>query len=251
MHGVSAFTDDRLLDGRVMLRQPATGFRAAVDPVLLAAFVPAKPGQRVLEAGCGSGAAFLCLAIRVAELSIVAIERDEATAELARDNAARNGLGDRATVIAGDVADPGLVSRLGRFDHAFANPPFWPGGTPPPSARRAAATHESAADLRAWVRFLGSGLIRGGTISLVLPSARFADGVAALKAAQCGGVLLLPLAPHEGEPARRVLLRGIVQSKSPDQVLPALALHARGQGYTADAERILRAGEALPVTPAV
>ena len=219
---MSAFTDDRLLDGRVMLRQPATGFRAAVDAV----------------------------AARVAELSIVAIERDEATAELARDNAARNGLGDRATVLAGDVADTALPPRLGRFDHAFANPPFWPGGTPPPSAARAAATHESNADLRAWVRFLGSGLIRGGTISLVLPAARFAEGIAALKAVPCGGILLLPLAPHTGEPARRVLLRGTVQSKSPDQILPPLALHARGKGYTADAERILRMGEALPVMPA-
>ena len=33
--------DDRLLDGRVRLRQPAQGYRAAIDPVLLAAASPA------------------------------------------------------------------------------------------------------------------------------------------------------------------------------------------------------------------
>lgn len=244
---MTGFTDDTLLGGRVTLRQPAAGFRAALDPVLLAAFVPAKPGQRVLEAGCGSGAGFLCLAARVPDLSVVAVEQDAETAELARGNAARNGLGGRATVIAGDIADKALAASLGHFDHAFANPPFWPGGTPPPAAQRAAATHEAETDLASWVRFLARGLSRRGTVSLVLPAARFDDGIAALKAAGCGGVLLLPLAPHDGEPARRVLLRGIAQSKAPAQLLPPLVLHRRGEGYTEQAERVLRMGAALPL----
>ncbi|MBF0374243.1 MAG: methyltransferase, partial [Alphaproteobacteria bacterium] len=51
------FTDDTLLDGRVRLRQPTHGYRAAIDPVFLAAAVPAGAGQRVLDAGCGAGAA--------------------------------------------------------------------------------------------------------------------------------------------------------------------------------------------------
>ncbi|MBF0393554.1 MAG: methyltransferase, partial [Alphaproteobacteria bacterium] len=59
------FTDDTLLDGRVRLRQPTHGYRAAIDPVFLAAAVPAGAGQRVLDAGCGAGAALLCLCARV------------------------------------------------------------------------------------------------------------------------------------------------------------------------------------------
>src|SRR5512143_2367110 len=35
-------TLDRLLGGRVVLRQPAAGYRVAIDPVLLAAAVPAE-----------------------------------------------------------------------------------------------------------------------------------------------------------------------------------------------------------------
>ena len=45
-------TCDAFLDGRLRLWQPRTGYRAATDPVLLAAFVPARAGQRVLELGC-------------------------------------------------------------------------------------------------------------------------------------------------------------------------------------------------------
>ena len=47
------------------LRQPVEGYRAAVDPVFLAAAVDAKAGQRALDLGCGAGAALLCLARRV------------------------------------------------------------------------------------------------------------------------------------------------------------------------------------------
>ncbi len=82
---MSDTTEDTLLDGRVRLRQPRQGFRAGLDAVLLAAFVPARTGERVLEAGCGSGAAFLCLAARVPGLRIAAVERDPAMAALARE----------------------------------------------------------------------------------------------------------------------------------------------------------------------
>ena len=61
---------DLTLGGRVRLRQPAEGYRVAVDPVLLAAAVPAGPGSRVLDLGCGVGAAALCLLTRVPEAEV-------------------------------------------------------------------------------------------------------------------------------------------------------------------------------------
>ena len=104
-------TEDRLLGGRVLLRQPLRGLRAGLDAVLLAAGVPALPGQRVLEAGCGSGAGFLCLAARVPGLAIIAVERDPLLAALARENAAANGLAGQVEVIEGDVRDAALARR--------------------------------------------------------------------------------------------------------------------------------------------
>jgi tRNA1(Val) A37 N6-methylase TrmN6 len=178
----SEWTDDRLLDGRVRLRQPRRGLRAGLDAVLLAAGIPARPGQRVLEAGCGSGAGFLCLAARVPDLFILAVERDPALAALARENAAANGLGDRVEVIAGDVRDRALARRLPACDHAFANPPYWPGGTAPPDPARRTATHEEAS-LADWAAFLAAPLPRRGSLSLILPAARLDAAMAALAAA--------------------------------------------------------------------
>ncbi len=58
-------SEDALLDGRLRLCQPAAGYRAAIDPVFLAAAVPGEAGSRVLDLGCGVGAAALCLLTRV------------------------------------------------------------------------------------------------------------------------------------------------------------------------------------------
>lgn len=240
---MSGTSDDTLLDGRVRLRQPVRGFRAGLDAVLLAAFVPARAGEAVVEAGCGSGAAFLCLAARVRRLRIAAVEREPAMAALARENAATNGVD--ATVTDGDVADVALARRLGPCDHAMANPPYWPGGTPPPGAVRRAATHESGTGMGEWVAFLVAALRERGTISLVLPAARFDVGIAALQRSGCGSVLLLPVAPRAGDPAKRVLIRGRRGGRAPARLLPPLVLHSEDGRFTHAAEDVLRRAAAL------
>ena len=59
MSSTPDITEGGLLDGRVRLRQPARGYRAGMDAALLAAACDARPGDRVLEAGCGAGGALL------------------------------------------------------------------------------------------------------------------------------------------------------------------------------------------------
>ncbi|MDP3632401.1 MAG: methyltransferase, partial [Phenylobacterium sp.] len=56
---MDATPEDRLLDGRVRLRQAPEGYRAGMDAALLAAACDAPDGARVLEAGCGVGGALL------------------------------------------------------------------------------------------------------------------------------------------------------------------------------------------------
>lgn len=232
------FTEDRLLNGRVALRQPRQGFRAGLDAVLLAAFVPARPGDSVLEAGPGSGAAFLCLAARVPELAIRAVEREAAMAALARENAAQAGL--TAQIEQGDVADLALARALGPVAHGFANPPYWPGGTPPPGAIRRAATHETGPGLADWIGFLAAAIAPRGSLSLILPSARFDAAVAAMRAAGFGAMELLPLWPRAGVAAKRVLLRARKGARSPAKILPGLILHEADGRFTEAAEAILR-----------
>jgi tRNA1Val (adenine37-N6)-methyltransferase len=242
-----ATTQDQLLGGRVRLTQPARGLRAGLDAVMLAASIPARPGERVLEAGCGSGAAFLCLLARVPDIEVIAIERDPALAALARQNAAAAGHAARVTVITGDIADPALHRALPRCAHAFANPPYWPGGSAPPEAARAGMTHERGATLADWAACLAAPLPRLGSVTLVLPAARWDAGAAALREAGCGALALLPLAPREGAPAKRVLLAGRRGGRGPALLLPPLVLH-EGAGFSAAADSVLRDAAALPLT---
>ncbi|WP_149541180.1 tRNA1(Val) (adenine(37)-N6)-methyltransferase [Siccirubricoccus phaeus] len=243
MSGTESTTEDHLLGGRVRLRQPRRGLRAGLDAVLLAAAIPARPGEAVLEAGCGSGAGFLCLAARVPGLRILAVEREASLAALARENAAANGLAAQVEVIEGDVRDPALARRLPRCDHSFANPPYWPGGTAPPEALRRAATHAEAG-LAEWARFLAAPLRHRGSLSLILPAARLAAGMAALAAAGGGGVRLLPFWPREGQAAKRVLLQGRLGSRGPTRLEPGLVLHDEA-GFTPAAQAVLGAAAGL------
>ena len=85
-------TLDLFLGGRLRIFQPNSGYRAGIDPVLLAASLPAKAGERVLELGCGVGVASLCLMCRVAGVEVSGVEFNPKLADLARCNGRENGL---------------------------------------------------------------------------------------------------------------------------------------------------------------
>lgn len=232
-------SEDALLGGRVKLLQPRDGFRAALDPVLLAAFIAARPGEAVLELGCGTGAAFLCLNARVPGLSITAVERNADLVDIARCNAGLNLL--PAEIHAADARE---LRDLPPMHHAFANPPYWSGGTPSPLAQRRQAAHEDA-PLADWVPAMARPLRHKGSLTLVLPAARFAEAAASIKAADCGAIRLMPLWPRLGMPAKRILIQGRRGGRGPDEVLPGLVLHEADGSYTQAAQAVLRDASAL------
>ncbi|MEJ0023049.1 MAG: methyltransferase [Alphaproteobacteria bacterium] len=231
-------TEDAVLGGKVRLRQPAKGYRVGVDPILLAAAVEAEPGQTLMEAGCGAGAAMLAVANQLPEIRIVGVERDSQMAALARENVTLNGLAGRVEIVEGDALAAGAS-----FDGVFTNPPFdqEEGAQEPLPARRAAYLSEATID--EWIKALANRLTGGAMLTLIQRAHHLPAILGALEG-RLGGVEVLPLRPGAALPAKRVLVRARKGGRAPLKLLKGLDLHdANGAKFTPDVEAILR-GEA-------
>jgi tRNA1(Val) A37 N6-methylase TrmN6 len=239
-------TDDALLGGRVKLLQPASGYRVAIDPVLLAAAVPAAAGDSVLDIGCGVGAASLCLAARVPGCRVTGIEAQRDLVRLAGENAARNGVADRIAIMAGDIRNPPPRLEPGSFAHVMANPPYMEAdaASPSPLPAKATATVEGAADLAIWVRFALVMARPRGSVTFIHRADRL-EHLLAQFAGRAGGIVVLPLWPGAGKPAKRVIVHARKDVATPTRLLPGLILHEADGRFTAQADAVLRDAKAL------
>lgn len=242
-------THDAFLDGRVRAWQPASGYRAGTDPVLLAAAAEARAGQSVLELGCGVGVASLCLAARVPGLRVTGVERQGSYADLARRNVAEAGLD--AQIVTADLADlPGEL-RQQSFDQVVANPPYFPPqtGTAAADPGREAALREDT-PLADWIAVGRARLAPRGWLTLVLSSDRLPDALAAMNG--LGSVAVRPVAGRAGRDAGRVLVRARKGGRAPFRLLAPVVLHAAphhagdGEDQTEIARAILRDAQPLP-----
>lgn len=246
MYEPADLTHDGFLGGRLRIAQPRDGYRAATDPVLLAAAVQASPGARVLELGCGVGVASLCLLARLPGLAVTGVERQTAYAALARQNAKQNNL--LLQVVEADLAHLPKDLRAQTFDHVIANPPYFAQGqgTAARNAGREAAFREETA-LATWIDIALRRLAPGGWLTMIHLAERLSDMLSAIQN-RAGAVAILPIAPRTGRPASRVILRARKASKAPMQLLAPLVLHdgaehlKDGDDFSAQARSILRDG---------
>jgi tRNA1(Val) A37 N6-methylase TrmN6 len=248
-----AFTDDAALGGRLTLRQPARGHRFGHDAILLAASTPAAAGDVAVDLGAGVGAAGLALAQRIAGLTVRLVEIDPGLAELAAGNAARNGLGERVTAHALDVAAPLAAFAAagldpGSADRVMMNPPFHPEdrAQASPDARRRVAHVAPAGSLATWLATAARLLRAGGTLSLIYRADDLGELIDALAPA-FGAVASQPVHPKPGAAAIRILLRATKGSAAPSSLLPGLVLNRQDGRPSAEAEAVLREGAALPL----
>lgn len=236
-------TQDGFLDGRVQAWQPATGYRAATDPVFLAAGCPARSGDTVLELGCGVGVASLCLMSRVPGIKVMGVERQADYATLAR----KNGL----DVVDGDVAFLPDALRQRSFDHVICNPPYLvPGaGTGADDPGREAAFREET-PLVAWLSTACARLKPKGWLTIIHLAERLPDVLSGLNG--FGSITVLPLSARQGRAAGRIVLRARKGGRGAFTLLPAMILHegaqhhADGDDYSATTRAVLRDGAPLP-----
>lgn len=245
-------TEDRLLGGRLILRQPARGYRLNVDTVLLAAAVGVtgwgEEGSRLFEAGCGVGGALLCAAHRLRALHgqhhttrYIGVEREARYAELARRNVEANGFSDCVEIIQGDALE--VVETLGILGGVFFNPPYDLAGKGQSPSSERHASHVADQPIDAWIKVFSNRLTGYGALTLIHRAEMLPEIIAALEG-RLGGVEVIPIRPKATAPARRVIVRARKGSRAPLRLYGGYDLHDdSGAKYTPEVDAILR-GEA-------
>lgn len=239
-------THDAFLGGLLTLEQPAKGFRAGVDSVLLAASVPAVAGQSVLELGCGVGAAMLCLGKRVPSLVLHGVEIQNTYADLCRKNAAANGLS--ATVWTADLRTLPTELTAQTFDQVIANPPYFKrasGVSSPLNDRDIALAGETS--MIDWIDTATRRLKPKGWLSLIQKADRLPDILRAMDH-RLGSISVYPITGRLGRPADRIILRAKKGGRGAFKLHASIPLHngpehvTDGDDYRPDIAGVLRHG---------
>lgn len=237
-----ALRRDHFLGGRVAALQPLEGYRSSTDAVFLAAAVPARAGQSVLDLGCGAGVAGLCLVARVPGVLVTGVEVQPDYAALA----ALNGL----NVVIADLVDLPADLRAQSFDHVMANPPYFdPADTKAQDAGRDVAQRE-VTPLGLWIDCGLRRLAPRGLITLIHRTERLPEMLAALSG-RAGEIRVLPLVPRTGRVAGRVIVQARKGARGPFCLLPGLIVHEGPahdrdrDSFTPAASDILRGGKSL------
>lgn len=252
--GLIEHEETRLLNNRVVCLQPRTGYRTAIDPVFLAAAVPAKPGNRIMDVGSGTGAATLCLAARIEGLEITGIEIQMEYAALANNSAQLNQWSDRLRFENEDLASLPPAKDFREFDHVMTNPPFVEAGRgrTSPDRSRALAHMESGLALGDWLVHCLRLVRSGGTLTVIHRGDRLVD-ILDVMSTGLGGIKVFPLWTEAREGplgsdsrAGRVIVQGKKGSRAPFRLLRGMRVHENNTGsYSAEAARILAGKEGL------
>ncbi|MFK7942487.1 MAG: tRNA1(Val) (adenine(37)-N6)-methyltransferase [Paracoccaceae bacterium] len=233
--------ENRLIGGRVRILQPAEGYRAATDPVLLAAACLAEPGDAVLDLGCGVGAASLCLGARVSGLDPTGVELQPAYADLARQNAALNK--QSFLVFQSDIRNMPDPVKQQTFDHVIMNPPWHsPAAIASPDAGRDLANRLHI-DLRVWMAAAMSRVRPRGWLTLI-QRAEWLPEILTELAPRAGHIAVLPLAARAGRPAKRVIVKARKGTNGPFRLAPPLVLH-EGEAHPGDREHYSQAAKSI------
>ena len=229
---------------QIRLAQSDTGHRAGTDAILLASLVEASEAGLVVDAGAASGAAGLCVARRLPSSHVRLIEIDQSQIALAQKNIAMNGLTDRVETLHGDLLGAfeerekqGLTKE--EADCVITNPPYLDAAThrASPDQDRSRAHMMPQEGLTLWLKSCAAILKPKGRLHMIHRADQLSEILSALPK-NFGAIRIIPIHPHEDQPATRLLVSATKNSRAPLTLASGFILHEANGQFTKKAKAL-------------
>lgn len=234
-------TVDKFLGGKILLKQSHQGLRATSDAVLLAAAVSIKKNETLLDVGAGNGVVGLCVNARK-KCFVYAIECQENLVQIIKQNARLNNV--KMEIIEHDIFDPKDAIKGRLFHHVVTNPPFYDNTGKGRQSNEQRLAYRAEFDLKKWISYCLKHLKSGGGFTIIHRPEMLEEILSAF-GKKLGKIEIFPIQTKLNQPATRVIIRGILGSKTPLKIYPPLVMHNPDGTRSELAENILRKGQAI------
>jgi tRNA1Val (adenine37-N6)-methyltransferase len=149
------------------IQQELCAMKVGTDGVLLGAW--AKGGQRILDAGTGTGVIALMMAQRYPEAQVMAIDIDEGAVRQAQQNVAQSPFSGRVEVLRKSVQELDGRDGFYGYDAIISNPPFFIDSLAAPDEQRNMARHTQTLTYAELMQAAYRLLSDDGELSVVVP----------------------------------------------------------------------------------
>jgi tRNA1Val (adenine37-N6)-methyltransferase len=233
---------DDLFRGKLRILQKQSGYRLAMDPILLAHFASPLRGGRVIDLGTGSGVIPQILAFRGEAGEVIGLEIQPDLVDMARRSVTINGLDGRVTIIHGDYRRLQTLFPSQSFQHVVCNPPYHArcAGRASRCPDRAHARHEISGSLEDVARAARYLLGTKGRLWLTYSPDRLVHLMIILRRTELEPKTLRMVHGRREMPARMLLIEAARGGGERLRVLPPLIMYKHGNVYTEELEDIYR-----------
>lgn len=198
-----------------------------MDPILLCRQVPPpRPGDRILDIGCGCGIIPVILGYCYPQARITGIEIQKDLAEIASQNVINNNLEQTVSIINHDIKTIDLESAGGPFDLILSNPPYKKHNTGRlnPDRQKAVARHEITMNIKNLAEKAETLLGNNGRFMIIFPSERLTDIHQAIQATSIYPEWIRYIHTGQKKAPKRVIFSGRKKISDSERVLPPIYL---------------------------
>jgi len=201
-------------------------YKHSIDPILLADFVTAQKGDRVIDLGTGSGVIALTLAKRFKDIEIVGLELQESLVKIARENVIARRSGLNIEIIKGDIRDVKSMFDAESFDIVVGNPPYRKvdDGRINPDREKAIARHEIEITLSEFLK-AGRYLLKNlGSVNIIYHPYRLTELLFTMTENKITPKRIQFIHPKIDSKTEMVMVEGIKNGKSELMVMKPMIL---------------------------